>query len=175
MVRKVLLLGNPLLRTNCEYIVSFNNEQLQHEIQDIKDTLEDFRQKNGFGRGIAAIQVGIPKRVIGLNLGHGPFAIINPKITFISTEEMVLWDDCMSFPDLIVKVKRYKKINIEYQNENGERKEWNNLSPAESELLQHEIDHLDGILAIDKAVDSKSILYKDEYNKNIEYYQHMIK
>lgn len=174
MVREVLVLGNPVLRTKCEYVTSFNTKFLQQEIQDIKETLEDFRQKNGFGRGIAAIQIGIIKRIIGLNLGNGSFVIINPKIIITSRDKMILWDDCMSFPDIMVKVERYKKINIEYQDETGESREWKNLSPAESELLQHEIDHLDGILAIDKVVDSKSIIYKSEYRKNLEYYQQMI-
>lgn len=173
MVREVFVLGNPVLRTKCEYVASFHNESLQQEIQDIKETLEDFRQKNGFGRGIAAIQIGITKRIIGLNLGNGSFVVINPKITATSGEKMILWDDCMSFPDLVVKVERYKRINIEYQDETGARKEWGKLSPAESELLQHEIDHLDGVMAIDKAMDSKSILYKSEYRKNVAYYQQM--
>lgn len=174
MVRNVLILGDPVLRTRCEPVVAFNDRQLRSEIQDIKETLEDFRRKNGFGRGIAAIQIGIAKRIIGLNLGNGPFVIINPGITSMSGGEMMLWDDCMSFPDLVVKVRRDRKIAIKYQNENGDVKEWNNLSPAESELLQHEMDHLDGVLAIDRAVDSKSILYKSEYKKNIEYYQRML-
>ena len=86
---------------------------------------------------------------------------------------MTLWDDCMSFPDLVVMVKRHKKISIEYNNENGEIQIWNDLTPSESELLQHEIDHLDGIMAIDKAIDAKSIIYKSEYNQNREFYQKM--
>lgn len=170
MVRKVLVLGDPALRTRCIDVTRFEDAGLAQEIEDIKETLEDFRIRNGFGRGIAAIQMGIPKRIIGLNLGHGPFVLINPHITFRTVEEREMWDDCMSFPDLVVKVRRSVGINLTYQDEAGNRIEWNDLSFAESELLQHEMDHLDGILALDRAVDRASIIYKSEYTKNITYY-----
>jgi peptide deformylase len=173
MIRNVLILGNPKLRTECEVVQDFQNIELKLEIEDIKETLEDFRQRNGFGRGIAAIQIGIQKRIIGLNLGDGPYVIINPKIISTNNEQMTIWDDCMSFPDLVVMVKRYTKISMEYKNENGEIQVWNDLTPSESELLQHEIDHLDGIMAIDKAIDAKSIIYKSEYEQNREFYQKM--
>jgi peptide deformylase len=170
MVRKVLVLGDPALRTRCIDVTRFEDAGLAQEIEDIKETLEDFRIRNGFGRGIAAIQMGIPKRIIGLNLGDGPFVLINPKITFRTDEEKELWDDCMSFPDLVVKVRRSVGISLTYQDEAGNRVDWNHLSFAESELLQHEMDHLDGILATDRALDEKSIIYKAEYTKNITYY-----
>lgn len=170
MIRKVLILGDPLLRTRSAEVESFGEPLLKQEILDIKETLEDFRRKNGFGRGIAAIQMGIPKRIIGLNLGKGPFVLINPQITFRTAEEREMWDDCMSFPDLVVKVRRHVGISLAYQDEAGNRDEWNNLTFAESELLQHEMDHLDGILATDRALDEKSIIYKAEYRKNISLY-----
>ncbi len=170
MVRKVLILGDPLLRTRSAEVKNLGEPALEQEIRDIKETLEDFRIKNGFGRGIAAIQMGIPKRIIGLNLGGGPFVLINPQITFRSAEERAVWDDCMSFPDLVVKVGRSIGLSLVYQNEEGARVEWNNLSFAESELLQHEMDHLDGILALDRALDDRSIIYKTEFQKNLTLY-----
>jgi len=170
MVRKVLILGDPLLRTRSAEVKNLKEPLLEQEILDIKETMEDFRSNNGFGRGIAANQIGIPKRMIGLNLGDGPFVLINPEITFRTAEEWELWDDCMSFPDLVVKVRRRVGISLAYQDEAGARIEWNNLPFTESELLQHEMDHLDGILAIDRALDEKSIIYKSEYKKNLNYY-----
>jgi peptide deformylase len=76
----------------------------------------------------------------------------------------------MSFPDLVVKVERNSFISISYYDETGKSMEWNNLSKDISELLQHEIDHLDGILAVDRAVEKRDIIYKKEYLKNREKY-----
>jgi len=171
MKREILLLGNPLLREKCSVVIDFNSEKLKKEILDLKDTLNDFRKNNGFGRGIAAIQIGIKKRMIALNLGKETFIVINPKITKRSNETLTLWDDCMSFPTLLVRVIRNSNINLEYQDENGNQKEWQNLSNAESELLQHEINHLDGILAVDKAINPQDIIYRSEYEKNKDYFE----
>jgi peptide deformylase len=171
MGKNILVLGNPVLREQCKIISDFDSKAFLEEINELKIALDTFRENYGFGRGIAAIQIGILKRIIALNLGHGTFVIVNPLITRKSSETFTLWDDCMSFPDLVVRVKRYKTINLEYQDEIGKKKEWNNLGEAESELLQHEIDHLDGVMAIDRAIGKKDILYKTEFNKNKEYYE----
>ena len=171
MKRDILLLGNPLLRETCGPVTDFNEPGLKEEISDLKEALNDFRARNGFGRGIAAIQIGIMKRIIALNLGKGTFVVINPKIIKRSDETLALWDDCMSFPDLLVRVSRNSTINLEYQDENGEAKRWDDLSKSESELLQHEMDHLDGILAVDRAIGNQDIIYRGEYEKNKDFYE----
>jgi peptide deformylase len=170
MKRDILLLGNPLLRRESTEISDFDNAGFKTETVDLKDTLEAFRRKNGFGRGIAAPQVGIPKRIIALNLGKGPFVLVNPQITWKSDETFTLWDDCMSFPDLYARVRRSRSITITYQDETGEYREWGPVDRAESELLQHETDHLQGILAIDRVPDNKDIIYKTEFEKNRDWY-----
>jgi len=171
MVRDILILGNLLLRKKCSEVNYFSDVKLKDEIIDLEDTLDDFRKKNGFGRGIAAIQIGIMKRFIAVNLGERTFIMINPKITSNSMETFTLWDDCMSFPDLLVKVKRNKTINVEYFDEHGNIKKWENLGQAESELLQHEIDHLNGTIAIDRVLRKKDIIYKSEFNKMREFFE----
>jgi peptide deformylase len=170
MNRDVLILGNPLLRKTSLAVSDFRGKETLQEIEDLNDSLAGFRQKHGFGRGMAAIQVGIEKRIIALNLGKGAFVIINPEITWRSEETFTLWDDCMSFPDLVVKVRRNKSITVEYQDPSGKRQKMERMGQAESELLQHEIDHLDGIMAVDRALDGKDIMYKREYEKHHEYY-----
>jgi len=166
MVKEILILGNPLLRETSAEISDFNDADFKRETADLKDTLEDFRRKKGFGRGIAAPQIGVPKRIIALNLGQGTFVLVNPEITWKSDETFVLWDDCMSFPDLYAKVRRSSSISLTYQDETGTHREWEHLGRAESELLQHETDHLQGILAIDRVLDKKDIIYKTEFEKN---------
>ena len=174
MKQEVLLLGNPILRKKCIEVSNFEDKEILHEIETLKDALTNFRQSHGFGRGIAAIQIGIEKRIVTLNLGKGNFVIINPQIIWRSKETFTLWDDCMSFPDLVVKVRRNNSITIEYQDESGKTQKWERLGQSEAELLQHEIDHLDGIMATDRALDVKDIIYKCEYDKQHQYYRNQV-
>jgi len=174
MPKPVLLLGNPTLRMHSEPVDDFADESLERDVAALKEALEDFRSRNGFGRGIAAIQIGIARRMIALNLGGGLFVVVNPRIVRRSPEAFRMWDDCMSFPDLVVRVERHCSIDVEYFDEGGNRKEWLGLDQATSELLQHEIDHLDGVLAIDRAIEASDIIYKAEYSKNRAYYDAMV-
>ena len=171
MKQEVLLLGNTILRKKSNTVTDFEDSELKSEIIDLKDTLDAFRRENSFGRGIAAVQIGVAKRIIALNLGKGIFVIINPKIVSASKEKFTLWDDCMSLPDLFVRVERHKSIIVEYQDESGNKKTWENITQSESELLQHEIDHLNGILAVDKKIGKEDIIYKTKFFKNLKYYE----
>jgi peptide deformylase len=85
-----------------------------------------------------------------------PYVFINPVISFPDNEKYTLMDDCMSFPGLIVKVERYKRLDIAYLDADFHPQQMH-LVDDYSELLQHEYDHLDGILATMRAVDNKSL------------------
>ena len=165
-VKEILLLGNPVLRKKCGRITTVKEPSVRRTIEDLTDTLGNFRSNKGFGRGISAPQIGIPGRIIVINIDR-PFAFINPKIVARSKTLMTLWDDCFSFPDILVKLKRHSKVTVVYTDENGEKQRMSAAGEA-SELLQHEIDHLDGILAIDRAIDSRHIILRSEYNKMIK-------
>lgn len=80
---------------------------------------------------------------------------------------MTLWDDCFSFPDILVKLKRYVNIEIQFQDESG-KKQHLGAEGELSELLQHEIDHLNGVLAVDRAIDSKHIIMRSEWSKMVD-------
>ncbi len=162
-VREILLLGNPGLRVNCEKVKNFSDPELHHVITDLRDTLADFRRTHGFGRGIAAPQIGITKRMTLINVDE-PIVLINPEIVKQSKQMMLLWDDCFSFPDLMVKVKRHTKIIVEYQDEFGKKNQLE-AQGGLSELLHHEIDHLNGVLAIDRAIDAQHIMLRNEWKK----------
>ena len=159
MVKEVLLLGNPKLYNRSEP-VNFDELGLVNEIvSDLHDTLMDFRNKYGSGRAISAPQIGVQKRIIYMQITE-PVVFINPEMNFIGPAMFELQDDCLSFPGLFVKVRRYKKSVIKYKDMN-----WNDcemeLSNDLSELLQHEYDHLNGILATMRAVDNKSLFMRD--------------
>ncbi|MBI2428064.1 MAG: peptide deformylase [Ignavibacteriales bacterium] len=160
-IRPIRLLGDPVLRAQCKPVrfpMTYGDKKL---IVDLYDTLQDFRKRHGFGRGIAAPQIGIAKRIIFIDsIG----AMINPRIVKRSKTKFTLWDDCFSFPDLLVKVQRNRSVVVQYDNENGEPQRVS-IRDDMSELLQHEIDHLNGVLAVDRAVDTKSIVLRSEYLK----------
>ena len=94
----VLLVGDPRLRQVATPVEDFRDPAFQKDATQLAQTLAEFRNRHGFGRAIAAPQIGLSRRLIAANLGRGPFLMVNPEIHFRSTETFTLWDDCMSFP-----------------------------------------------------------------------------
>lgn len=136
------------LRKKAQLVTKFDSK-LKQTICELHSSLTQIREDLGFGRALAAPQVGISRRIIVMNLGANPITIINPEITWVSKEMQDVWDDCLSFPDTLVKISRHKSISIKFQNIKGETHLWLNLPDDMSELLQHECEHLDGILMTD--------------------------
>jgi len=168
-IKEILRLGNPVLFEKCREVRNFNAGETAEAVCDLRETLLDFRKRNGFGRAIAAPQIGITKRIIYIDYRKknlsGP--IINPVIIRKSREKIRLWDDCFSFPNLMVEVERFKRIEVEFFNSSKEKisvKAEGDLS----ELLQHEIDHLDGILSVQRAIGPKAFALRDEWENFIK-------
>lgn len=157
-VDDILKLGDPRLYEVCGSLQKEELPMVKQWVNDLHEAMEDIRAKYGFGRGIAAPQLGIMKRLFYLNLDR-PYVIINPEIVNPSEEVFELWDDCMSFPNLFVKVKRHQSLTLEYLDENWEKQSWQ-VEGAISELVQHEYDHLDGILCTMRAIDDKSFKWR---------------
>ena len=134
-------------------------------------TLDHFRKKNGFGRGIAAPQIGVARRFIAINMGDGPRVLVDPTITWSSPETFTLYDDCMSLPWILCKVRRHESISVAFTNEEGETERWDEVPMALSELLQHEIDHLDGVLIVDRVVSSQGIVSREEMDRDPTLFQ----
>ncbi|HYK01154.1 MAG TPA: peptide deformylase [Thermoanaerobaculia bacterium] len=162
----VLLLGDPRLRVRSAEV----DRYYAASFDALASTLDAFRKKHGFGRAISAPQIGIAQRFIAMNLGQGPFFIVNPVITVRSEETFTMWDDCMSFPDLLVRVRRNTSLSLSFVDEHFHSHEWRDVDRAVAELLQHELDHLDGVLAVDRAMDRVT---RDEYERNRERYDVM--
>jgi len=154
----LLQLGNPLLYEVCEPVLQSELPLVADWVLDLDNVMKEIRAKYNFGRAIAAPQLGIMKRLIYMNIDK-PIVFINPEFSDLSTEMFELWDDCMSFPNLLVKVKRHKQLTINYLDENWKTQEWK-VSDDLSELLQHEYDHLDGILCTMRAIDDKSFKWR---------------
>lgn len=154
----LLLLGDERLYQTCEPVLETELPLVKNWVQDLHDVMQEIREKYNFGRAIAAPQLGIMKRLVYMNIDK-PVIFINPEIVFKSEETFEIWDDCMSFPNLLVNVKRHKSITVNYLDENWQPQSWG-MSDYLSELLQHEIDHLDGVLCTMRAIDEKSFRWR---------------
>ncbi len=159
----ILLLGDPGLRIRSDEVHDVEHPAFRGACAKLAATLAAFRARHRFGRAISAPQIGIALRLIAVNLGDGPFFVVNPRVTATSGETFTMWDDCMSFPGLLVRLRRDRSISLQYDDETGSQREWSGMDIAASELLQHEIDHLDGILAIDRAIDRNAIVLRDVF------------
>lgn len=167
-VQKILLLGNPQLWQPSSAITDVRADETREIISDLAATLYDFRERQGFGRAIAAPQIGAQRRILFVKMNDGSFGpapLINPEIVRASSETMELWDDCFSFPDLMVRVRRHVEIDVQYLDEAGQQQIVTARGDL-SELLQHEIDHLDGILATDRALDKRSFALRSEIKQS---------
>ena len=166
-LKPIRQLGDPVLREKCKRVENPSSPGIRELVDDLSATLAHWRAKTGYGRGIAAPQIGVLERVIFLKLPEEePWALINPEIVRQSSETMVVWDACLSFLSIFMQVERHREITVRYQDLEGNTLE---VQAGEdrnlSELLQHEIDHLDGILAIDRVIDTKTICTREEFEK----------
>ena len=166
-VRTVLQLGDPGLRVVARPVAAPGSAEIRAVVADLADTLAHWRASTGYGRGIAAPQIGAGVRVIFLQLpGTEPWPLVNPEITWRSDEKIVVWDACLSFLSIFMQVERHREILVRYQDLQGE---WKEVQAGEernlSELLQHEIDHLDGILAVDRITDIRTLCTREEFEK----------
>lgn len=158
MIKEILLLGDPRLYETSIPVEPSDIPYLPAIVQDLHDTLFAFRQRYNVGRAIAAPQIGVRKRLLYMHMGE-PVVFINPLLQFPDDEMMEVLDDCMCFPQLLVRVMRHKRCIIKYRDLS-----WGmhtlQLEGDLSELLQHEYDHLDGILATMRACDAKSFVLR---------------
>ena len=158
---KILLLGNPQLHDVSTSIERSELPELLPVIQDLHDILFEFKARfahYGAFRAIAAPQIGVMKRLIYMYIDK-PVVFINPVLMDLSEEMFDMWDDCMCFPNLLVRLKRHQSCTINYLD-----LDWHlqtmHLDGSLSELLQHEYDHLDGILSTQRAIDEKSFKWR---------------
>lgn len=167
---EVLLVGDPRLRVRAQEVDLERDEAFPVEAAQLHRRLDRFRAEHGFGRAISAPQIGIAKRFIALNLSGQATTMVNPEVTWMSRERFALWDDCMSFPDLLVRVSRYRSISVRFTDAGGHQQHWERLPPDLSELLQHEIDHLDGVLALDRADGPNAVVERRVFEKDRAYF-----
>ena len=168
---EIIKMGHPLLK---EKALVINKDRIDSE--DFKKFVDELIaiMRASEGVGIAATQVGVMERLFLLEVDNNkrypnkentPLHImINPKIIYFSDEKIQAWEGCLSIPDVRGMVERSQSIIMEYTDIDGRtvEKEFNDFPAV---IAQHELDHLDGILFIERMTDLKSLSFSDEYQK----------
>ena len=154
----ILQIGEPRLRERARAVDEVAASAVQADAARVHAALMSFRGRWGFGRGTAATQLGIPRRIIALHMPDWPELIYNPEYTWKSPDTFTLWENCMSFPFMLVRTRRHRSVSLRYLDGDGRDHVREEVGVELAELLQHEIDHLDGTLAADRAIDGDAIV-----------------
>jgi peptide deformylase len=173
MILKIIDVKNPILRLKAKPVSKFD-KKIKALARDMEDTLEN--QKDPEGVGLAAPQVAKSLQLFIINYRNQKKVIINPKIIEISKEKATpktkkgknsILEGCLSLPHYYGPIKRNKSIKLEYKNLEGKEiiEEFNGFM---AQIVQHEIDHLNGITFIDRIIEQKAPLYKFKGNDNWE-------
>lgn len=166
MKLKIAQLGQPVLRQNAAEVSreEIAAPEFQQFLRDMEETLVGEQ-----GAGLAAPQVFSSRRVF-LALTSLPEedesprqyeVFINPRIVAASAETDQAWEGCLSFPELVVQVRRHKAVRIEYLDRNGDAQTIE-LADFPARVVQHETDHLNGVLTIDRAASTHHIIKASE-------------
>jgi peptide deformylase len=170
-VLQIIQLGDPLLRSPAEPVGDIRDERIQKLIDDLIATVE---QANGVG--IAAPQVAEPYRLFIVASRPNPrypnapvmepTAIVNPRVLAHSTEVVKGWEGCLSIPGIRGWVPRYQAIEIEYTDREGKLQK-RELMDFVARIFQHEYDHLNGIVFLDRLESTQDIMTEQEYQKRV--------
>lgn len=148
-LRNIVKLGDPILYKKSRVVEKFD-DRLAMLIDDMKETMYD-----GNGVGLAAVQVGVLKRVVVIDVGDGPMELVNPKIIFAEGEQ-ISQEGCLSLPNKWANTKRPQKVQVKAQDRNGK---WQVFTGEDlkAKAFCHEIDHLDGILFTSHIVEGETL------------------
>lgn len=165
MIRKILQSGDPILRTKSKNVPKVD-KKVQAIIQDLKDTLKT--QKDPEGVGLAAPQIGQNVRIFIADYKDFKRVVINPEITDVEHRmrkqgkkkgDKEILEGCLSLPFYYGPLKRADKVVLNYLNEKGEKIS-ESFEDFNAQIILHEIDHLEGVLFIDRLLSDGKPLYK---------------
>jgi peptide deformylase len=162
--RRIRLLGDPALRVRAQPVQDPRSPAARLVADDLRDSLHAARKRHGMGRAIAAPQIGAPVRVILIETERRRITMVNPEVVDVGADDFVVWDDCFCFPELVVRVTRAHDVAVRYFDTRGTERVLE-ARGSMAELVQHEIDHLDGILAVDRAAGLDPFAYRSEWEK----------
>ena len=168
-IQTILKMGNPLLR---EVASEFSKDEILHA--DTNELLVNMWETLDFsgGIGLAAPQIGVSKQLAVIKLSEDsdrypdmettePYIIFNPQITVLDKEVQGFWEGCLSVPGLRGYVERPRKVKIDYLDENADERTIE-VEDFLATVFQHELDHLIGMLYVDRMEDVSNLMYEDE-------------
>ena len=169
-IKPVLRMGEPSLAQPSIEVIEFNTPFLQHLLEDMQDTMQ---AENG--AGLAAPQIGVNLRVVIFGYDTNPrypdapaiplTILINPKITPLSDEQDDAWEGCLSVPGLRGRVPRYTHIHYQGFDQNGQSFS-REVTGFHARVVQHECDHLDGILYPQRMKSMRDFGFREELERN---------
>ncbi len=118
-VRRIRQLGDPILRVRCERVQNPKSAATRLVADDLRDSLAVARKKYKMGRALAAPQIGAPVRIVFVQTDKQRWTMINPEITDVGPDDFLVWDDCFSFPNLLVRVNRAYQVTVTYTDPKG--------------------------------------------------------
>jgi threonine dehydratase/peptide deformylase len=163
-VRRVRQIGDPSLRARAAHVADPTSSTVAVLADDLFDTLRATRAATSYGRAIAAPQIGESWRVVVADLDQR-WTLVNPEITWASDARRDWWDACLSFLDTFGRLSRHASISVRWQDLDGRVHE-ERFNEELAELLQHELDHLDGVLAIDRFSVPESVCSRLEFERH---------
>ena len=168
-VRPILRMGHPLLRQVAQPVTQFATPALSELVRDMLDTM-----RANDGAGLAAIQIGVLQRVVVFELASNPrypdaepvplTVLVNPEIEFLGEEQVSGWEGCLSVPDLRGVVRRHAKIRLRALDRHGEPID-RVVQGVTAGTFQHECDHLDGKLFVDRVEDPRTLCTWKEFER----------
>lgn len=168
---EIAQLGNPILRRCAQPVTQVNHPQIQRLIDDLILTVNQTH-----GVGIAAPQVSVSDCLLivasrpNLRYPHAPImeptAMINPRIINCSGEPVKGWEGCLSIPGIRGLVPRYPMITVEYTSREGKLHQVE-LTDFVARIFQHELDHLEGKVFLDRLETTQDLMSESEYQKQI--------
>lgn len=153
-LRKIRLENDPILRKKSKEVGDVT-DRIKLLLEDMVETMN-----HAEGVGLAAPQIGILRRVVVIDIGEGPLKLINPELIEREGEKVDV-EGCLSVPGRSGTVKRPEKVKIKYKDVNGEDKVLEGKGLL-ARAICHEIDHLDGILYIDKMIEEVELVEDEE-------------
>ena len=174
-VRKIIKMGHPTLRQRAKSLQKrdLTKARFKNLLSDMVDTLRDYG-----GVGLAAPQIDESLRVVIIeirdtNLRYGvqklfPLTVfVNPEIELIDSQTAGFWEGCLSIPGIRGYVERPQNISVSFIDELGEFSTLD-LHGFPATVLQHELDHLDGVLYVDRMKDLRSLSFEDEWTRHLK-------
>lgn len=159
-----LELGHPLLRQLAQPVESPLSSETQQLIADLWDTLRDFRQRNRWGRALSAPVIGVAARVVVVEYGEQQYVLINPRFERWSRTQVVAYESCVTFGGLWGQVSRPARVVVLALDAAGREQRYD-LDGELGRIVQHEIDHLDGLVWLDRDPDLTTICTNREYQR----------